>query len=197
MNQARTALVAVAALLLAGCAELDDPTARVRCDPRPGEVNHSLVLMAQSVPTAPALPCVRAAPADWTMSDFSARSGRSRFSLSYVLHGAEMERGVTVELTRRCNTGGAKEVTTEQPLMRRYDREVRGGSRYADERFLVTAGSCVRYRFDLRGTGAEQQATEIWSALGFVGRDVLRAQIREHSDGRLDLDPAPDADEER
>ncbi len=197
MNRARRALiaavVAAGALLLPGCAELDDPIARVRCDPLPGEVNHAIVLMAQAVPTAPELPCVRAVAVDWTMHDFSARNGRAHFSLSSLFQGAEVKRGVIVELTRSCDLDGTREVTTEQPGMQRYDRTARDGSHYADQRFLVTEGGCVRYRFDLRGAGAEQQAAEIWDALGFVSRTVVREQIRDHSDGRLSLDP-PDAD---
>ncbi len=38
----------------------------------------SLVLAAQSVPSAALVPCVRRLPAGWTFRDFTAQRGRSR-----------------------------------------------------------------------------------------------------------------------
>lgn len=185
-------LAGVAALLLTGCAELRDPVATVRCDPGERELNRSLVLMAQSVPTAQALPCLRTAPADWGVMDFAARSGRTRFTLHYLEGSGGEQRGVTVELTRRCDVRGATEVRTEQPGMRQYEHQSRRSGEYRDQRFLVSPGSCVTYRFNLRGVGADQQAAQIWDALELLPREELAAKVRELSDGRLELDQESD-----
>jgi hypothetical protein len=185
-------LAGVAALLLTGCADLTDPVATVRCDPGERQLNTSLVLMAQSVPTAQALPCLRTAPADWGVSDFVARSGSTRYTLWYLHESGGEERGVTVELTRRCDVRGAREVRTGQPGMRQYEQQSRRSGEYRDRRFLVSSGSCVTYRFNLRGVGADQQAARVWDALGLLPREELAAKVRELSDGRLELDPESD-----
>jgi hypothetical protein len=180
---------ALAVLALSGCSEAVDRVGALRCDQPDDQASHTLVLMAQAVPTASAVPCLQAAPADWAIHDFSARRGEARFELSY-LDTSDDPRGVHVRMTRRCDLDGAREGPSDRPGMRRFDLQKRDGSSYSDKRFYRYPGACVEYHFDLRGTGANDQATDVSKALGFVPRDTIRRQIREITDGRLELDPS-------
>jgi hypothetical protein len=155
----------------------------LRCDAR--EVSGPLILLAQSVPTASAVPCLRAAPADWDITDFRVQSGRSRIALNYL---AAETQALTIELTRRCERTGAEEVTSDEPGLRRYDRVTRRGSDYAKELYYLYPGGCTVYRFRLRGAGAAVQANDVVRAFSFIDRDTLRQRVSAQSDGQLRLD---------
>jgi hypothetical protein len=191
VRRAIAVAAALGVLALSGCAaEAVDRVAALRCHQPDDQASHTLVLMAQAVPTASALPCLEAVPADWAIHDFSARRGEARFELTYLEMGSQNPRGVHVRMTRRCDLDGAREGPSDRPGMRRYDLQKRDGSAYSDKRFYQYPGACVEYHFDLRGTGANDQATDVSKALGFVPRDTIRRQIREMTDGRLELDPS-------
>jgi hypothetical protein len=155
----------------------------LRCGAR--EVSGPLILLAQSVPTASAVPCLRAAPADWEISDFDVQSGRSRIVMYYL---AADTQALTVEVTRRCDRQGAEEVTSDELGLRRYDRVARRGSSYAKDLYYLYPGGCTVYRFRMRGAGAAVQANDVVRAFSFIDRDALRRRVSEQSDGRLRLD---------
>lgn len=180
----------VALLALPGCSGVDDQSALLRCDEPGRDVASGVLLMAQSVPTASMVPCLGAMPPDWQIGDFDARSGRGRFELHYLVVAGGDRRGVKVELTRRCDRGGAREVVSDRRGMRRYDRVERDDGRLIDQRFYSYPGGCTTYRFDLRGIGAREQADEVADAVEFVSREEISRQIREVTNGRLELDPS-------
>jgi hypothetical protein len=166
----------------------DPAVVPLRCRPPRGEVSDLLVLLAQSVPTAQAVPCLRQIPLDWTVREAKVKRGNARITLGYV---PQMDQAFTIELTRKCDPGDAAESASDQPGMRRFDRPLREGTHYSEERYYVGSGSCTTFRFDLRGAGAAALAAEIWANLSFVDRPSLDRQIRDHTDDKLRLDPPP------
>jgi hypothetical protein len=180
-------LVAVAATVLAaGCSPSSgDPVRLMPCTPSDHGLDQSMVLMAQSVPTASAVPCMRAALDDWFLDDMDSQDGYTRIEFSRLIN----EFALTIELTRTCDRGAATETATDQPGTRRFDERIRTESSYSDRRFYLLPGACVAYRFQLTGTGTEAAAAEIAGAIGFVSRDQLADQVRRYSGGRLQLDP--------
>jgi hypothetical protein len=181
-------LVAVAAsLLAAGCgSSIGDPVRLLPCTPSNNELDQRMVLMAQSVPTASAVPCMRAARDDWFLDDMDSQDGHTRIEFSRLVD----EFALTIELTRTCDHGAASETTTDQPGTRRFDERIRTGSSYRDRRFYLLPGACMTYQFVLTGAGTEAAAEEIAGAIGFLRRDQLADQVRRYSGGRLQLDPA-------
>jgi hypothetical protein len=145
-----------------------------------------LVLMAQAVPTAELVPCVRGLPTGWSFSGLDVRNGQARFWLDSDRDGTH---AVTVSLRRGCDTSGGTSVGSEVPAARRYERVTRINSGYGGLRHYVFAGGCVTYTFDLHGKTRAEPVVAVAQALGFVQRDTLRAQIERQSDGRLHLDP--------
>jgi hypothetical protein len=159
------------------------------CKPDRGELSGMLVLVAQALPKASAVPCVQRVPAGWGITTFDAHDGGANLVLSYL---TEDNQQLTVDVLPRCEPGGAVEQVSDEPLVRRFDRKARDGGRFADERFYTFAGGCTRLRFGFSGTGREARADEIGGVLGFLSRAELDRQVREYTGGRLHLDP-PDA----
>ena len=80
---------------------------------------HSMILSAQAVPSAALLPCIAALPAGWSVGGTDIASGRASFGLDSDRAGP---RAVTVTLTATCDISGARQIPSDQPGMRRFER---------------------------------------------------------------------------
>jgi len=150
-------------------------------------IDNTVVLMAQAVPTASSLPCLDGdLPAGWFLSDMKIRDGLARIWFGSHLEG---EKAVLVRLAASCDVGGATEVPSVQTGMRQYELVSRLQPGYAGKRHYVYPGGCTTYEFDLQGESRAQPVASISQVLGFVSRDTVRQQVRDRTDGRLELDP--------
>jgi hypothetical protein len=190
----RAALLIAVAIATSGCGTVyigaDDPepaTDPMRCAQPVDRPSGMQVLLAQAVPTASSVPCLRSAPGDWTISEFHAEDGRARVEFSYRYGNDDT---ATIDLAADCDVRAAREVSSPFDGMRRYNRPATRQGRYADEIHYVYPGGCASLRFDLSGRGADLRGAEIAGALGFVARERLDRQIRSASDNRLRLDAA-------
>jgi hypothetical protein len=188
----RLLLLAVAGLVLAGCArpvdsgfsQANQPTCRLE-----GREGRPLVLlMAQAVPTASQLPCVELLPAGWWVSDVFVRNGRARFALDSDRVGT---RAVQVVLARTCAIGRVTRVPSDHPGTRRYQEiiAIQPGKRYQGAVYYLFQGGCVTYRLDFRSDEQARPLGEVNLALGFVTREAVRRELSDYSDGRVRLDP--------
>jgi hypothetical protein len=193
----RAAAVLIAAALVpavSGCGsvyigseESDPSTEPLRCDQPADQPSGMQVLLAQSVPAASAVPCLRAEAGDWVVSGLDIQDGRGRIELSHRYGDQDT---ATIELTAGCDVHGAREVTSQLDGVRRYDRERTEAGRYANETYYVYHGACTWLHFSLADIGrAELRAAEVAGALGFVSREHIDRQIRAASDDELHLDP--------
>src|SRR6266581_5396814 len=66
---------------------------------------HTMILMAQAVPSATSLPCLADLPSGWNVGGSDILSGRAHFLLNSDRAGNS---AVTVTLTRTCDTAGAQ-----------------------------------------------------------------------------------------
>jgi hypothetical protein len=187
---AATALLAAAGLL-SGCASDSTAiTAPPLCSHGSVGADNAVILMAQSVPTATWVPCVRTAlPLGWTFHHLDARNGVSRFWLDSDRDGQE---AVEVRLERDCDTAGATEVPSDREGMTRLERVDRLSPSYAGERFYRFDGGCVTVVFALDGDNPGEALALSSQVVGAMPRADLAAQVREESDGRLSLDPVED-----
>ncbi|HEX3212887.1 MAG TPA: hypothetical protein VH016_09990, partial [Actinomycetota bacterium] len=151
----------------------------LRCAP-----HEPLVLMAQSVPSASLVPCVEILPAGWAIDEVVVGNGRSRFTLTSDRGGV-----LVAQLTAACDVGGAVELTSPGPGMRRYLRVEPNPAGDAMTRIYTFPGGCVTQRLVAPEASRQQLASEASFALGFTSRDALAAALRRDSRGRLDLDP--------
>ena len=80
-----------------------------------------MILVAQSVPTATAVPCVAAVPAGWTLAEITVDDGETNFAFDSDIAGT---RAIEVSLLPpgECATDGATEVPSDEVGFRRYER---------------------------------------------------------------------------
>ena len=161
--------VAAVSVLLASCSVSTQRSEEATCDAPNGAYP---VLVAQAVPSAVLLPCIRIFPAGWSYGGSEVRSGRSVFWLDSDRAGIH---ALEVDLTHRCNVAGMEDVTSASGELdvRVYLRPITLKPFEADRVFVFTGG-CVtyRYRFGEADEGPTL-AAEADDALTFVPRSAL------------------------
>ena len=111
------------------------------------------VLMAQTVPTATAVPCIAALPAGVTFADATARNGEARFWLDSDRAG-------------------------DQAGTERFEHDA-GSSRSGPDRFDRLPGGCVTYDYSGPARANPELAASLDDALGFLPRDELVTYVDE------------------
>jgi hypothetical protein len=196
VRPARALLALVLAAGLAGCAsETTATTEQPNCsEGDDGSAANGVILMAQSVPTATWIPCLRTTlPVGWGFHHLDARDGRATFSLDSDRDGQE---AIQVKLDSSCDTAGATEIPSDREGMRRLERVTRTTPQFEGERYYVFEGGCITMVFRLTGDSRGEPLALATGAVGAVTRDDLVDQVHEESGGRLSLDPTPAPDGE-
>jgi hypothetical protein len=184
----RPALLVLLALLAAGCVNSgpvqvgQQPT----CVSPAGTVRRGILIMAQAVPGAQWLPCIRSVPPGWSFAEIRPRDGEASLFFNSDRDGVH---ALTVLLRPSCDLAGATEVPSEHPEMRRYERVTRVDTGYGGERYYTFAGGCVTLRFDLRGSTRGEPVAAAAESIAFLSRRNLDAMVRRVSGDRLRLDP--------
>ena len=155
------------------------------CTSQPGTVRRGVLIMAQAVPSAQWLPCIRTVPPGWSFDEIRPRNGEVTMLFSSDRDGMH---ALTVLLRPSCDLTGASEVPSEHPEMRRFERVTRVSDGYGGERHYVFDGGCVTYRFDLRGSTRAEPVATISESLAFLSRQKLDEMVRQVSRDRLRLD---------
>jgi hypothetical protein len=142
----------------------------------PVEKSEFFVLMAQSVPSATMLPCIRALPAGWTYGGSDVHSSSARFWLDSDRAGFH---AVEVLLASSCSVAGALDVTnsTSEAGVRDYLREF-ALHPYSADRYFTFPGGCVTYRYRFGGTADPVLALEADEALTFGPRAAVVAKVQ-------------------
>jgi hypothetical protein len=177
--------------LLAGCSfdvHLNRPAGTGApappCQMGDGQIDGGLVLMAQSVPTAEVLPCLRRLPEGLSVGGFSAREGETRM---WFVVGRESRTALTVTLQRECDLTDFTEEQSETPGALRFDQEASSGAVLRGSRAYVYPASCLRYDYALLDASA---LSVLRSAVGTIERTEVAHKVAEDSRGNLRLDPA-------
>jgi len=176
-----------------GCASDTTATPRQPTCPVEGDdtASNAVVLMAQSVPTASLVPCLRpdTLPGGWSYETLDVRNNVSRFWLTSNRDG---EMAIEVRLEKSCTTAGTTEIPTDRDGMRRYERVTETDPEYHGKRYYVFDGGCITFVFNLTGKPGQTRGEPLalaTQAVSAVSRADLAAQVLEESDGRLRLDP--------
>jgi hypothetical protein len=183
----RLLVLLLAGLATAGCVNTgpievgQQPT----CTSPAGTVRRGVLIMAQAVPEAQWLPCIRSLPPGWSFAGIRPRDGEATLLFDSDRDGLH---ALTVLLRPSCDVAGATAVPSEHPEMRRYERVTRVGTGYGGERHYLFAGGCVTLRFDLRGTTRGEPVAAAAESIAFLSRRNLDQMVRRVSDDRLRLD---------
>jgi tRNA A-37 threonylcarbamoyl transferase component Bud32 len=146
-----------------------------------------LWLMAQSVPSASLVPCVRFLPVGWSVAEVAVNDGRSVLTLDHDRAGSQ---ALVVRLTAACDPAGAVEGPSATVGVRHHQRiESRAGGEFLGTWYDQFPGGCVTSRLHLTTDPNGEFAAQAPHVLGFTTRDALRQALSQRSDGRLQLDP--------
>ena len=158
-----------AAATLAGCGSFSD-TVPACADPL------RVAIIAQSVPSAAYLPCIRDLPPGWNTSGF----GPSQDGTSFQLNSDRSPgQPVTVRLTASCQTAGASPSPARAPGVLTYTRLSSISPRFAGTLYDVFPGGCVSYAFDF-AMGSQIALTEQFEgAVGLYPRQQLRLILKQ------------------
>lgn len=160
MNRRTLAMLAVAVLLLAGCASSD--TAGFRLPECGAKGNNTTFLMAQAVPAATLVPCIAsgAMPASWSVEHMRIDSAGAHLAFVGDMTGAAPQR-VDVLFSGSCDVTGAVPVPSDERGTERFERVESLDAGYEGQRSYVFDGGCVRYRFN---SHAERWSTFVHDA---------------------------------
>jgi hypothetical protein len=188
-------LVSLVLPLMAGCAASlhvggDPPAGGVpACGPvrgqQSGDFGPGIVLIAQSVPSATQLPCIRALPIGWTFRRLEATDQRARYWLDYDRDG---DQALRISLTKSCDITGATESASGHPGIRSYELLDVGGPGYHGDRFFLFPGGCVTHHFNLGGQNGAEALQALSSSLDFVSRAAVAQHVHRYSHGHFELD---------
>ena len=133
---------------------------------------HSIILAAQAVPSAALVPCVAASlPAGWSVHDGAGiGSGHATFWLDSDVAGGQ---AFAITLSATCDVSGTRQVRSDQPGTRRFDRPLSQQSQFAELRLYTFPGGCVSYQFNFTGGGSALLAAQASGAVGFMPRAAL------------------------
>jgi hypothetical protein len=143
-----------------------------------------MLIMAQSVPTATAVPCVAALPAGWSVGGVRAKRDFGQFWLNSDKAGRRALE-VTVRPQGKCSLDGATEVTSDEPGMRRFELPSRLPPGLQTVRTYLTDGECVTYRFSFSGDTNASVILVLDAALAFQPRVDLVREIERRSGLKL------------
>jgi hypothetical protein len=126
------------------------------------------VLMAESVPSASLIPCVRALPGGWTYRAFEADDTGSTFSLQESDLGAVLE----VRFTAGCEPTGQPKPVSGFPTVKEYRTVQAGGA--STVWFATFPGGCARTEATFPSPPSSSDLTTIYGALSFIPRSDLQ-----------------------
>jgi membrane-associated phospholipid phosphatase len=147
-------------------------------------VGKVMILMAQSVPEATAVPCVAALPAGWSVGGVRVSRGEGQFWLDSDQAGKHALE-VTLLPESACSVEGATEVTSDEPGLRRFERPDQLPPGLRAERMYLTDGECVTYQFEFDGDTNASAIVVLDDALAFQPRSELVREVDHRSGLKL------------
>jgi tRNA A-37 threonylcarbamoyl transferase component Bud32/membrane-associated phospholipid phosphatase len=143
-------------------------------------------LMAQSVPSASLVPCVRDLPAGWSVATIAVNDGRSVIKFNHDRAG---DHSLLVRLADTCDSAEAANQPSRTPGVRRTERVEESTDAFRATWYNQFPGGCVTYRLQSTEDPEGEFTGDVDDMLGFTTRDELREALLARSDGRLQLDP--------
>ncbi|MEO1059889.1 MAG: hypothetical protein AAFZ07_00620 [Actinomycetota bacterium] len=166
----RLAALAVAVLAGASCS-VEQTLPPPHCD-REG----SGLIVAQSVPDAELVPCVRRLPAGWEVDGVRIDDGGTRVRFDSDRAGDD---AAVLHFTRSCELGDAVAIPSDQPGADRLEDIERLTPGFRADRYYTFDGGCVRWRFDFDDGAPAGLAVELGGALLLLSRDDVNEILRE------------------
>jgi membrane-associated phospholipid phosphatase len=137
------------------------------------------MLVAQSVPSATYVPCIKAIPQGWQYHGMDVQNGKTKiFFDSDRSVGQDSQHELVVALQPSCTAKG-KEMSSEHPGMRRFDDVTPGSDEFSGFRRFTFEGGCIVYRFDFDGDDWPNFVSAASLAIDFRSRDALNRLVED------------------
>ncbi|MDQ4133206.1 MAG: phosphatase PAP2 family protein [Actinomycetota bacterium] len=140
----------------------------------------SVILMAQAVPSASAVPCIDSLPAGWSFARANIHNGSARFSLDSDRAGSK---AVSVTLAADCDVSRARQVPVSEGSVASFVESRNRGPRFSYLEYERIPGACVTYDVDFDDGAPASLLADIEEALAVVPRSTLVRTV----DRELDL----------
>ena len=134
-----------------------------------------LAIVAQSVPGAAYLPCLRDLQPGWTATGFTPSQAGTSFLLDSDRSPGQP---VTVRLSDSCRISGASPSPARAPGVLTYLRLESIRPRFAGHLYDVFPGGCVTYTFDFSHGSQIALTEEFEAAVGLYPRQQLRLVLK-------------------
>jgi len=147
----------------------------------------ALWVEAQSVPSAAMVPCARPLPVGWTLAGAHAGTGRSVITFDNDRAGPG---ALQLALTAHCRTGGAAQVASAIPRVRRFAARRAAGGGFSLSWYDLFPGGCVTIQLHSQSRLAAIDSVlphQAMLILGYVPRGDLEQALEQRSGGRLHL----------
>ena len=135
-----------------------------------------LAIIAQSVPSASYVPCIRSLAPGWNTSGFDPTQDGTSFLL---VSDRSPGRPVTVRLTAACNVSGASPSRSRAPAVLTYTRLDSITPRFTGTLYDVYPGGCTSYRFDFALGSQIALVEQFEQAIGLYPRQQLRLILKQ------------------
>jgi hypothetical protein len=164
------AVMFAAATALTGCAAASSDTVPHCDDPL------RLAIIAQSLPTAAYVPCIRDLPQGWSTSGFDSTQSGTSFLLD---SDRSPGRPVRVRLTATCRPGIASPSPPRAPGALTYTRLTSVRPRFTGTLYDVFPGGCVSYAFDFAIGSQIALMEQFEGAIGLYPRQQLQLILKQ------------------
>jgi hypothetical protein len=139
-----------------------------------------MVLIAQAVPEATALPCITTLPVGWHLGGVHVRGGGASFWPDSQVAGPHAVEA-TLPPTERCDVGGATPVPSDEVGMQRYERPEQLRPSLRTTGTYLFSGGCATSRYEFADAIDPSLVFDADQALAFTSRAlVVRAVDRRH-----------------
>jgi len=118
---------------------------------------------------------VAAVPSGWRVTGSDIASGHASFWLDSDQAGS---RALTVTLSATCDVSRARQVPSDQPGTRRFERPLSLRPQFAGLRFYSFPGGCVTYQFNFAPGASPLLAIPVNGAVGLIPRARLVDYIK-------------------
>ena len=171
-----SAVLVVAAAALAGCAGAGSRSMPAcRADER-------LAIVAQSVPAAAYVPCIKELPTGWSFTGLDVDDHGATITLA----SDRADRDVDVTLTATCTTRDATPIAPRDEGVRTYQLVESIDPRYAGRVIDVFPGGCVVSSYDFQRGPHVGLITDLLRAVDLYSRRQLRQELHARFDITLD-----------
>ena len=155
------------------------PAGNIGANPPQCGTGHSMILAAQAVPSAALVPCIATLPPGWRVGGTDIASGHASYWLDSDRAGV---RAVTVTLSATCDASGARQIRSDRPGTRRFERRLSLRPQFAGLRFYTFPGGCATYQFNFAPGAPPHLATPPDGTEAFVPRSRLVDYVRSTED---------------